>query len=130
MEPRDSVGTAGGARAYVDVARIASWHAHVYFDAGSRDAARELRAAITDRFGAAIEMGRFHEREVGPHPCWSYQIAFAPARFADVVGWLALNHGALDVFVHPNTGDELRDHRDSAMWLGRSHRLKLEVLGG
>ncbi len=48
---------------------------------------------------------------MGPHPRWSCQIAFAPAQFARVVGWLALNHGALDVFVHPNTGDELRDHR-------------------
>ena len=32
---------------------------------------------------------------------------------------LVLNHGALDVFIHPNTGDDLRDHRDSALWLGR-----------
>ena len=51
-------------------------------------------------------------------------------RFAEVVGWLALNHGALDVFVHPNTGDQLRDHRDSAMWLGRSYTLDLKAVGG
>ncbi|MEP6678861.1 MAG: DOPA 4,5-dioxygenase family protein, partial [Betaproteobacteria bacterium] len=56
--------------------------------------------------------------------------AFAPAQFADVVGWLALNHAALDVFVHPNTGDPLRDHRDSAIWLGRSHTLDLRAVGG
>ena len=81
------------------------------------------------RFGAKIDMGRFHERPVGPHPRWSYQIAFPPEAFADVVGWLALNHGALDVFVHPNTDDEVRDHRDSALWIGRSYALDLRALG-
>ena len=74
------------------------------------------------------KLGRFHEEPVGPHPRWSYQLAFPAAVFAHVVGWLALNHGALDVFIHPNTGDELRDHRDCALWLGRSHVLNLAAL--
>lgn len=68
-----------------------------------------------------VELGRFHEQPVGPHPLGSYQLAFGPGEFSHVVGWLALNHGALDVFVHPNTGDALRDHRDCALWIGRSH---------
>jgi hypothetical protein len=53
-----------------------------------------------------------------------------PAQFPEVVAWLALNHGALDVFVHPNTSDELRDHRDSAIWIGKSYRLDLRAVGG
>ena len=115
---------------HLEVSRITSWHAHVYFDADSRDAAHEFRGVVTAQFGDRIEMGRFHERPVGPHPRWSYQIAFLPNEFSDVVGWLALNHGALDVFVHPNTGDELGDHRDRAIWLGRSHQLDLRAVGG
>ena len=115
---------------YRDVTAISSWHAHVYFDAEMRDAAREFRDAIAAHFGDTVAMGRFHERPVGPHPQWSYQIGFGPAQFAQVVGWLALNHGALDVFVHPNTGDALRDHRDSALWLGRSYELDLRAVGG
>ena len=109
---------------------IDSWHAHVYFDAGSRDKAWALREVINAELASLIEMGRFHEKPVGPHPMWSYQVAFPAAHFAHVVGWLALNHGALDVFVHPNTGDELRDHRDSALWLGRSYALNLAALVG
>ncbi len=120
----------GTVLAFIDVSRIASWHAHVYFDADSRDAAREFREAITAQFGDRVEMGRFHERAVGPHPRWSYRIAFAPALFSDFLGWLTLNHGTLDVFVHPNTGNELRDHRDSALWLGKSHTLDLRAVGG
>ncbi len=114
----------------LDVSGIASWHAHVYFDSASRDAAWKFREAITARFGDIVELGRFLERPVGPHPLPSYQIAFKPTRFAEVVAWLTLNHGSLDVLVHPNTDDELRDHRDRALWLGRSHQLDLRAVGG
>ena len=112
----------------LDPSAITSWHAHVYFDAASRDAAWTLRQLIDTELKGRVQLGRFHEKPVGPHPMWSYQLAFAPEQFAHVVGWLALNHGALDVFVHPNTDDELRDHRDSALWLGRSYTLDLKAL--
>lgn len=112
----------------LDPTLITSWHAHIYFDADSRDAAWALRQHIQDALSGHFEMGRFHENPVGPHPMWSYQLAFAASQFAPMVAWLTLNHGALDVFIHPNTNDELRDHRDSALWLGRSHRLNLGAL--
>ena len=107
---------------------ITGWHAHVYFDAASRDAAWAMRESVQAALAAHVQIGRFHEKPVGPHPMWSFQIAFDASEFADVVGWLALNHGPLDVFVHPNTDDELRDHRDCAIWLGSSHTLNLEAL--
>lgn len=109
---------------------VESWHAHVYFDGATRDEAYALRERIVAVFGTSVEMGRFHERPVGPHPRWSYQVAFMPGEFARVATWLALHHGALDVFMHPNTGDALVDHRDRAIWIGHSHVLNLAVLGG
>jgi len=112
-----------------EIASVQSWHAHVYFDGDTRDAAWALRGRIEAAFGARIEMGRFHERPVGPHPCWSYQVAFAPAELAPLLTWLALHHAGLDVFLHPNTGDALRDHRDRAVWVGRSHVLALDAFG-
>jgi aromatic ring-cleaving dioxygenase len=117
------------AMSYIDPAEIESWHAHVYFDAATRDAAWALRGVIEARFGDALQMGRFHERPVGPHPTWSYQLAFSRERFAEIFEWLALNHGQLDVFVHPNTADSLRDHRDCATWIGRSYQLNLAAFG-
>ncbi|CAB3790209.1 DOPA 4,5-dioxygenase family protein [Pararobbsia alpina] len=116
--------------AYLDVSAVTGWHAHVYFDSSSRDAAFAFREQVMTVLGHIVEMGRFHERPVGPHPLWSYQIAFTPTHFAEAVAWLTLNHGALDVFLHPNTDDALRDHRDCAVWLGHSHQLNLKVLGG
>ena len=107
---------------------IDSWHFHVYFDASSRDAAWALRETVQLELADRMALGRFHEQPVGPHPMWSYQLAVPAAHFAHVMAWLALNRGALDVFVHPNTDDELRDHRDSAIWLGHSHALNLAAL--
>jgi DOPA 4,5-dioxygenase len=113
-----------------DLSVVESWHAHVYFDAATRDAAYALRERIIELFGASVDVGRFLERPVGPHPCWSYQIAFLPSELARVATWLTLNRDGLDVFMHPNTGDALADHRDRAMWIGRSYPLNLGILGG
>jgi aromatic ring-cleaving dioxygenase len=113
---------------YLDVSAIENWHAHVYFDAASRDAAWQFREDLTSHFGDIVKIGRFHEKPVGPHPEWSFQLAFEHGHLAQVIGWLALNHGMLDVFLHPNTGNALRDHRDAALWIGQSHRLVLESL--
>lgn len=108
---------------------IQSWHAHVYFDSSSRSEAWALRETIEAELAGHVEIGRFHEKPVGPHPMWSFQLALSPAHFSQVMAWLAPNHGKLDVFAHQNTGDELRDHRDSALWLGKSHELNLAALG-
>ena len=113
-----------------DVQSITSWHSHVYFGPESRDAAWALREVVTAHFGDRVAVGRFHERPVGPHPRWSFQVEFEPRQFADVMSWLALNHQDLDVFTHPNTDDELRDHRDCAIWIGHSHELILSGLRG
>jgi DOPA 4,5-dioxygenase len=112
----------------LDPSIITGWHAHVYFDAASRDAAWAMRETVQAGLAGRVQIGRFHEKPVGPHPMWSFQVAFDADEFARVVGWLALNHGALDVFVHPNTDDELRDHRDCAIWLGKSYALNLAAL--
>lgn len=113
-----------------DVQQITSWHAHVYFGADTRDDAWSVREVVAVHFADRVQIGRFHERPVGPHPQWSFQIEFVPRDFADVMSWLALNHCGLDVFAHPNTDDELRDHRDCAIWIGHSHELLLSALDG
>jgi len=51
-----------------------------------------------------------------------------PSQFAMVVSWLMLNHGPHSVLVHPNTGNELRDHTEHALWLGEKVQLRTEYL--
>ena len=109
-----------------DPGTIKGYHAHVYFDADTREPAQAVREAVEARF-PSLRMGRWHEKPVGPHPCWSYQIALGPELFPEIVPWLALNRRGLSVFVHPESGDDLADHRDHDMWLGRSWELKLAM---
>jgi aromatic ring-cleaving dioxygenase len=106
---------------------ITSYHAHVYFNADTTETARELRGEIEARFEGVMQMGRFHEKPVGPHPQWSYQVLFEPDQFPTIIQWLSLNRRGLDVFVHPETGDGLIDHSDHVMWLGNSHVLELGI---
>ena len=39
----------------------------------------------------------------------------------------ALNRGDLTILVHPNTGQDLEDHRDRANWLGQQVPLVLDI---
>ena len=105
---------------------ISGYHAHVYYDAESKPRAERLRAAVEEHFDVAL--GRWHDKPIGPHPEGSYQIAFGPELFASLLPWLMLNRDGLVVLVHALTGDDIADHRDYAIWLGRSAELDLSAL--
>jgi aromatic ring-cleaving dioxygenase len=106
--------------------QISGYHAHVYYDAQSKPAAAQLRKAIDGDFD--IEMGRWHDEPVGPHPMGSYQVAFDTTQFATLVPWLALNRGELIVFVHPLTDDIIGEHTANAIWLGEQQPLNIAAL--
>lgn len=105
---------------------VKGYHAHVYFDETTVEQARALRERVSEEFDYAV--GRFHEKNVGPHPRWSFQIAFKAEEFGTAVPWLALNRKGLTVFVHGLSGDDMYDHTELVMWLGDSHELNLDAL--
>lgn len=108
---------------------IAGWHAHVYFDAATREAASRLRDGIAAAFPAAV-LGRWHDVPVGPHPQGMYQVAFAPALFPQLVPFLALNREGLTVLLHPDTGRPKADHAEHALWMGAVLPLDIAALPG
>jgi len=110
----------------LDPASISNYHAHVYYDPASRDSAARLRDALQDGF--EVELGRWRDAPVGPHPQPMYQVKFAVEQFARIVPWLMLNRSGLTILIHPNTGDDYRNHAEHALWLGEKLRLHLEVL--
>ncbi|KAI1701759.1 dopa 4,5-dioxygenase family domain-containing protein [Ditylenchus destructor] len=115
--------------ALVDPSAITGWHFHVYFDAESKEKAWILRELVEQHLKDKLtELGRFHEKPVGPHPKWSYMLAVAPKNLQYVFEWMVLNHGDLDVLIHPETGNDLRDHKVSATWIGSSHKIDYEKL--
>jgi aromatic ring-cleaving dioxygenase len=103
-----------------------AYHAHVYFDADTVAQARALCEEAGKLFKVAV--GRVHERNVGPHPRWSCQIAFSAAEFDRVVPWLDAHRNGLDILVHGLSGDVIKDHTDYAYWLGNAWPLDLEAL--
>lgn len=82
------------------------FHAHVYYDADSK--AEALRAEIDARYD--VDLGRWHDKPLVPHPFGSYLVAFKPELFGEIVPWLAMNRRDLSILVHPETGDDLTDH--------------------
>src|SRR5262245_6274749 len=99
------------------------YHAHVYFAEGTVEQARELCTQAAARFG--VEMGRVHEKLVGPHPRWSCQLTFEAAQFDGLIPWLDAHRGGLTVLVHGRTGNSLEDHTTHASWLGQPVELNL-----
>jgi aromatic ring-cleaving dioxygenase len=102
------------------------FHAHIYFNEFTVDQATDLCEQATALF--SIRMGRVHRRNVGPHPRWSCQLAFEPDQFGVIIPWLSMNREGLTVFVHAQTGDDIRDHTDYALWMGEMLELDLSAL--
>ncbi len=111
----------------LDPTTITGYHAHLYYDAASRDDAAAIRTRIAAQFPRA-RLGNWHDGPVGPHPVGMYQVAFAVEDFALFVPWLMLNRGNHCVLVHPLTGDDYIDHAHHALWLGDKLTLDLESL--
>jgi DOPA 4,5-dioxygenase len=105
---------------------ITDYHAHVYFDAVSREQARGLCEAAGRAFRLVV--GRMHDKPVGPHPRGSCQLAFGPELFGQVIPWLIENRNGLTIFAHANTGNDLKDHTDHVIWLGPPETLNLAAL--
>ena len=102
-----------------------AYHAHVYFDEQTKAFAKDLCQEAGVKFGLAV--GRFHEKLVGPHPCWSCQITFGKRDFDRFVPWLDSRREDLTVLVHALTGNDLQDHTEFAYWLGDPVELNLEI---
>jgi DOPA 4,5-dioxygenase len=111
----------------VGMAAIRDFHAHIYFDPDELAAAQALARAAHERFG--VPVGHFHLAPVGPHPRGSCQLTVLPDQFGEFAQWAVLNRGALTIFAHAETGDDLADHTDHVIWFGPSEPLDLSIFG-
>ena len=101
-----------------EIGKITGYHAHIYYGPQTRDRAAKIRDALDAKFRGSIRLGRWHDKNVGPHTRSMYQVAFHCGIFPEIVPWLALNRNGLAILVHPESGDGLADHTAHAMWMG------------
>ena len=73
-----------------------------------------------------VKIGKWHNKPIGPHPNSMYQFTFDASIFSDIILWLSANRNNLNILIHPQSGDNLKDHTDLAIWLGKSLELKLD----
>ena len=108
------------------MAELKGYHAHVYFDAATRSIAERLRDTISSKF--TVEAGAFSDEPRGPHPVPQFNVIFETPEFQNIVPWLMLNRGGLNVLVHPLTESNYDDHSTYALWLGTPVPLRLDRL--
>lgn len=108
---------------------IEGYHAHVYYQSmEQRQLAAEIRASVADRFN--VELGRWRDQPVGPHPLPMYQVAFDKSLLSELLPWLMSVRGPLSILVHCSTRcDDLRDHTAGAIWLGPQLQLNTDFFG-
>jgi aromatic ring-cleaving dioxygenase len=106
--------------------KIDGYHAHVYYDAGTRPRAERLRQEIAATLG--VEVRELSNEPRGPHPVPQFRFTFTATQFDNVVPWLMLHRQDLDVLVHPLTDNSYDDHSRYAVWLGNPVALKLNTM--
>lgn len=101
------------------------FHAHIYYDETTIEEAKKLveKAQSLDY----VEVGRMHERPVGPHPMWSCQLLCKTSDIGRLIPWLMLNRDELVIFIHPVSGNDLDDHTKHIMFLGDPVKLNTEM---
>ncbi len=102
--------------------KITGYHIHIYFDDkndfsafDATNVAENLRALFPDETDGPDVIGK-----IGPHTKPNVEVdIIKPESFGKIVMWLQMNNPQnLSILVHPRTGDELKDHLGTALWLG------------
>ncbi|KAJ9621614.1 hypothetical protein H2203_007102 [Taxawa tesnikishii (nom. ined.)] len=111
--------------------RRGGFDVHIYFQQTEDDEvkfATELWERIRREF-PELRIYSVFPRPVGPHPVGMFEVnLFTPAQFGAFIPWLVINRGPLSALVHPNTGDDVRDHTQLATWMGQPFPLRVGML--
>ena len=109
----------------------APYHAHIYYEPGSRAVAERLRRQFASaRSGdgpfEVLFVGDLRDMGVGPHPKPQFEIHF----FEDALPRILplIKASGLTALLHPLTDDDLADHTSSAAWIGEPLPLDESVL--
>ncbi|CBY02177.1 hypothetical protein IAQ61_006766 [Plenodomus lingam] len=102
---------------------------HIYFIQEDKEQAKfanELWERIRREF-PELRIYKIWDHAQGPHPLPMFEVnLFTPEQFGAFIPWLVINRGPLSALIHPNTGDDERDHTQRATWMGNPLPLNLK----
>jgi len=106
----------------------APYHAHIYFDASTRNVAQRLheKLEVLCGPGGILFIGQLRDQPVGPHPKPQFEIHFLEQSLGDIVA--QIRSSGLIALVHPLTLDDTADHTTLATWIGEPLTLELTCL--
>lgn len=110
---------------------VQGYHVHIYFEAGKEsektalETVRKIEALFPDAVENVHRIGK-----AGPHTAPNFAVSISPESFGALIGWLQLNSKGLSILIHPETGDELKDHLESPLWLGKQLELNIAFFTG
>jgi aromatic ring-cleaving dioxygenase len=107
------------------------YHAHIYFDAHTREQALALRGLLSECLASrsipALRLvGRLREGSAGPHPIPQFEVHFLASALPAVRE--AIHASGLTALLHPLTDDDVADHTSLAEWIGAPLSLDLTTL--
>lgn len=73
--------------------------------------------------------GSVRSGPIGPHPLPMFEAWFGNPSLDSVLRWAMENRRGLSVMIHPISGNDLADHRDHSIWLGKPLSLRLDIFG-
>jgi len=104
----------------------APYHAHIYYESGSRGAAERLHRQFSNGSVGVLFVGEMRDTSVGPHPKPQFEIHFFEDALPMVVA--TIKAAGLTALVHPLTDDDVADHTSLATWIGEPLPLDQSVL--
>lgn len=101
------------------VQAIEGYHLHIYHGANDRAAADRVAQSVETLFADDLIRSSHAIGAVGPHTAPNVAVYIRSEGFGRIVQWLQMNSEGLSILIHPETGDDLKDHLDGSMWLGK-----------
>ncbi len=103
------------------------FHAHVYFALRHIDHAKALHKKITNERKDVTAIFPLINHLVGPHKMPMFELHFSN-NDRNIIEWLESERGDMPVLIHPVSSDQLLDHTERAIWLGRELGIFEETL--
>jgi aromatic ring-cleaving dioxygenase len=106
--------------------KVEGYHIHIYHDDFvSQFSADNILTQLQTLFPKHLE-ANYKIGVVGPHLTKNIQIDITKEGFAEIVQWLQMNNSGLSILVHPETGDDAKDHLQNSIWINKELGYNME----